>query len=200
MFSHSTRCTVKKTFQIARETGNDVIVQVKANQPSLLRGLEQIVATRTAVAVHDSRDRARNRRQDRHVHVYDTVAALKGTEWEPLVAAMVCVHRQTLMRSAATGLWTQREEVSFSISSVMLPAETFATAIRGHWAVDNKNHWVRDVTMSEDASRIRINPGIMARLRSQTINIARANGMTNIARALRQGAIDPHLVLAYKGL
>ena len=194
------RCTVKKTFQIARDTGNDLIVQVKANQPNLLQGLERIVATSTAVAVHDSCDRARNRREDRHVHVYDTAVALKGTEWEPLVAAMVCVHRQTLMRSAATGLWTQREELSFYVSSVMLPAETFANAIRGHWAVENKNHWVRDVTLSEDASRIRINPGIMARLRSQTINIARANGITNIAKALWQAAIDPQVALAYKGM
>jgi predicted transposase YbfD/YdcC len=198
--SRSTRCTVKKTLQIARETGNEVIVQVKANQPNLLQGLEQIVATSTPVAVHDSCDRARNRREDRHVHVYDTAAALKGTEWETLVAAMVCVHRQTLMRSAATGLWTQREEASFYISSVMLSAETFAHAIRSHWGVENKNHWVRDVTMSEDASRIRTNPGVMARLRSQALNIARANGMTNIAAALWHGAIDPKLTLSYKGL
>jgi predicted transposase YbfD/YdcC len=212
------RCTVKKTLQIARETGNDVIVQVKANQPTLLQGLEQIVATRTPVAVHDSTHRARNRREDRHVHVYDTATALKGTEWETLVAAMVCVHRQTLMRSAATGLWAQREEASFYISSVMLPAETFAHAIRGHWAVENKNHWAehargpvpqrgmgwqaegRDVTMTEDASRIRIHPGIMARLRSQALNIARANGVTNIAAALWQNAIDPELTLSYRGL
>jgi predicted transposase YbfD/YdcC len=198
--SPSTRCTVKKTLQIVRETGNEVIVQVKANQPNLVKDLEQIVATRAPVAVHDSCDRARNRREDRHVHVYDTAAALKGTEWETLVAAMVCVHRQTLTRSAATGLWTRREEASFYISSVMLPAETFAHAIRGHWGVENKNHWVRDVTLSEDASRIRINPGIMARLRSQALNIARANGITNIAAALWNAAIDPKLTLSYKGL
>lgn len=194
------QCTVKKTLQVARETGNEVIVQVKANQPKLLQGLEQIVATSTPVAVYDSCDRARNRREDRHVHVYDTAAALKGTEWETLVAATVCVHRQTLTRSAATGLWTQREEASFYISSIMLPAQTFAHAIRGHWGVENKNHWVRDVTMSEDASRIRINPGIMARLRSQALNIARANGITNIAAALWNAAIDPNLTLSYKGL
>ena len=47
----------------------------------------------------------------------------------------------------------------------------------------NQNHWVRDVTLTEDASRIRVNPGIMARLRSQTLNISRANGVTNIAEA-----------------
>ncbi len=66
----------------------------------------------------------------------------------------------------------------------MLPAKTFASAIRNHWAIENQNHWVRDVTLAEDASRIRINPGIMARLRSQALNIARANGVTNIAEAL----------------
>ena len=82
----------------------------------------------------------------------------------------------------------------------MLPAETFATAIRGHWAVDNKNPRVRDVTTSEDASQVRINSGIVVRLRSQTINIARADSITNIAKALWQGAVDPQLAIAYKRL
>ena len=38
----------------------------------------------------------------------------------------------------------------------MLPAEIFAGVICGHWAVENENHWVRDVTLAEDASRIRV--------------------------------------------
>jgi hypothetical protein len=64
----------------------------------------------------------------------------------------------------------------------MLPAETFASAIRGHWAVENENQWVRDVTLAEDASRIRVNPGVMARLRSQALNIARANGVETLPK------------------
>ena len=64
----------------------------------------------------------------------------------------------------------------------------------------NQNHWVRDVTLAEDASRIRVNPGIMARLRSQALNIARANGVTNIAEALWIAAIDPSISLSYSGL
>ena len=111
---------------------------------------------------------------------------------------MVRVTRQTLIRSAATGLWTRREETAFYASSVMLPAEIFASAIRNHWAIENKNHWVRDVTLAEDASRIRVNPGIMARLRSQALNIARANGATNIADALWTAAIDPAVSLSYR--
>ena len=74
------------------------------------------------------------------------------------------------------------------------------TTAYNHWAIENQNHWVRDVTLAEDASRIRINPGIMARLRSQALNIARANGVTNIAEALWIAAIDPSISLSYSGL
>ena len=64
----------------------------------------------------------------------------------------------------------------------------------------HRSHYVRDVTLAEDASRIRINPGIMARLRSYVLNIARANGAENIARALWIAAIDPTISLSYKGV
>jgi hypothetical protein len=56
---------------------------------------------------------------------------------------------------------------------------------------------VRAVTHAVDASRIRVNPGIMARLRSQTLNIARANGATIIAKALWAAALDPEISLSY---
>jgi predicted transposase YbfD/YdcC len=54
-----------------------------------------------------------------------------------LIAAIVRVKRSTLIRSAATGMWKRREEIAFYASSLMLPAETFACAIRGHWAVES---------------------------------------------------------------
>jgi len=82
----------------------------------------------------------------------------------------------------------------------MLPAKTFASAIRNHWAIENKNHWVRDVTLAEDASRIRINPGVMARLRSHALNIARANGGVNIAKAIWNAALNPEISLSYSGM
>ena len=93
-----------------------------------------------------------------------------------------------------------RQETAFYASSVMLSAKTFASAIRNHWAIENQNHWVRDVTLAEDASRIRVNPGIMARLRSQALNIARANGVTNVSNALWTAAFDPAVSLSYRGL
>ncbi len=52
--------------------------------------------------------------------------------------------------------------------------------------------------LPEDASRIRINPGVMARLRSQAHNIARANGgIANIAEAMWCAALDPEISLSY---
>ena len=195
-----TRCTVKKTFEIAKETGNDLIVQVKSNQKGLLRRFAVLASTSAPVEAHDSRNLARNRQEDRRIEVFAPGTALEGGDWKQLVAAVVRVRRQTMIRSAATGYWTSREETAFYASSVMLSAATFASAIRNHWAIENRNHWVRDVTLAEDASRIRVNPGVMARLRSQALNIVRANGATNIAKALWNAAIDPAIALAYKGL
>jgi hypothetical protein len=48
----------------------------------------------------------------------------------------------------------------------------------------NRNHYVRDVSCDEDRSRIRDNPGIIARARSFALNIIRHNGVTNVAQAL----------------
>jgi predicted transposase YbfD/YdcC len=193
-------CTVKKTFEVARATGNDLIVQVKDNQPTLLHRCEDIVATTPPVATDTTRTLGRNRQEDRTVTVFAPGSRLGDTEWGPLIVAVVRVERRTLIRNAATGLWTMRQEISFYVASVMLPAKTFAEAIRNHWAIENRNHWVRDVTLGEDASRIRVNPGIMARLRSLALNIARANGATNIAEALWNAALDPAVTLAYIGL
>jgi predicted transposase YbfD/YdcC len=131
------------------------------NQPGLLQRCEHVAATTAPIAVDDSRNLARNRQEDRRVEVYAPGTALDDGEWGPLIAAIVRVTRFTLIRSAATGLWKWREEAAFYASSVVLPAEIFASAICGHWSVENENHWVRDVTLAEDASRIRVNPGVI---------------------------------------
>src|SRR3954451_25385240 len=122
-------CTVKKTFEIAKATGNDLIVQVQENQPNLQHHLESLAATTKPLASDHRRDRARNRQEDRLVEVFDTADALCDTEWASLITALVHIHWRTLIRSAATGAWTAREETALYASSVMLPAATFADAI-----------------------------------------------------------------------
>lgn len=62
--------------------------------------------------------------------------------------------------------------------------------VRGHWSIENSEHYVRDETFGEDRSRIRKKEGpqILATLRNLAMKIIRALGLTNIAQALRDFA------------
>src|ERR1019366_8249253 len=64
----------------------------------------------------------------------------------------------------ATGLWKTSAETSFYLSNRPIDANHAADAIRKHWRIENKLHYTRDVTLCEDASRIRKNPGVFARM------------------------------------
>ncbi|MFI5898432.1 ISAs1 family transposase [Actinoplanes sp. NPDC051513] len=77
-----------------------------------------------------------------------------------------------------------------------------AAWIRGHWAIENKIHWVRDVTYDEDRSQIRTGTGqqVMAALRNAAIGALRLNGFTNIAAANRHHARDSTRPLALLGI
>jgi len=65
-----------------------------------------------------------------------------------------------------------------------------------HWGIENRAHYVRDVTLGEDASRIRARPGVMARIRLVALNILRANGVQNISLALYANAVSFDQLLA----
>ena len=59
--------------------------------------------------------------------------------------------------------------------------------VRGHWAIENRVHYVRDRTFDEDRSQVRKRaaPQLMASLRNLAISLLRLAGATNIAAALR---------------
>lgn len=74
---------------------------------------------------------------------------------------------------------------------------------RGHWGIENRLHWVRDVTFGEDHSQIRTGAGpqMMALLRNLAISLMRLRLETQwIAQAVRDLAARPHLALAIVGL
>lgn len=90
----------------------------------------------------------------------------------------------------------QRRETVYAICALpaedALPAE-LATWIRGHWSIEVRLHWVRDVTLGEDLHQARTGSGpqVMAALRNLVISLLRLAGFTNIARALRHHARHP---------
>ena len=74
--------------------------------------------------------------------------------------------------------------------------------VRGQWTIENKVHYVRDVTYREDASRVRTGPRprIMATLRNLAIGLIRQAGHTKIAATIRKIKYDTALLLAILGL
>ena len=107
--------------------------------------------------------------------VFDPAGTLAGTEWHPHVAAIIQVKREVFTRNAATGMLRRSAETAFYVSNRPLTAARAAQAVRDHWRVENTSHYTRDVSLGEDRSRIRTNPGVFARLRSFAFNILKAN-------------------------
>jgi len=166
----------KKTFEAAAAADAHLIVQLKDNQPTLCQKVEVACAAAAPQSSVQTVDKnRRNRHETRTITVFDAKPAVKGTEWEPLVAAVIRVERSVGAYQPATGAWKASLETSFYLSNQPVDAEIAADAIRKHWGIENKSHYTRDVTLREDASRIRKNPGIFARLRSITYNILRHN-------------------------
>jgi len=82
-------------------------------------------------------------------------------------------------------------EVRYFITSVPRSRAGAAELLgwaRGHWSIENGSHYVRDVSLGEDASRVRkgSGPEVMAGFRNATIGFLRALGATNIAEAVRR--------------
>lgn len=67
-------------------------------------------------------------------------------------------------------------------------AQTLQRIVRAHWGIENQLHYVRDVTLGEDASQTRLGQGpqAMAALRNTVIGLIRSTGTQKIASALRR--------------
>ena len=70
---------------------------------------------------------------------------------------------------------------------------TVAAIIRGHWGIEDRLHWVRDIDFDEDRSQARTaaGPQIMASLRNLAITILWLAGHASIAAALRYPPAGP---------
>lgn len=73
---------------------------------------------------------------------------------------------------------------------------------RGHWCIENRLHWVRDVTFDEDRSQVRkgSGPQVLATLRNLAISLFRLNEIKNIAQAVRNCGYNQENALQFIGL
>ncbi len=177
-------------------SGNHLLTQVKNNQPSLRRRLELGCVRRKPIGSDTTRSVGRNRSETRELTVFPAKAWFRHTPWEPLIKTVLRLNRTVFKRNPATGYWTRTSEVVFWVSSAANQApKLWNEWIRAHWRIENGSHYVRDTAFAEDASRIRKNPDIVARMRSFAYNLIRTGECENIRNARWRAALDLNLAL-----
>jgi predicted transposase YbfD/YdcC len=181
--------TQNETATAILELGAQYVFTVKANRPRLLAELKDLPWSK--VGGHASTDRNRGRRITR------TIKVLQKPEWISFPGAVqVAQVRRTRIVKNKTGKPAKTVELVYLITSAdatsAQPA-TLADWIQSHWTIENRVHYVRDVTYGEDHSRVRTGaaPHVMAALRNTAIAILRLNGWDNIAAANRHHAHHP---------
>ena len=96
-------------------------------------------------------------------------------------------------------------ETVYAITSLSAEEATAGALLalnRGHWRIENELHYVRDVTLHEDASRVGKDggPAAMATVRNTVISVLRKHGNPTIAAALRKLSANVGAALALVGL
>jgi predicted transposase YbfD/YdcC len=182
--------------------GGDYLLPVKDNQPTLREDIELVFAHAKKLAdtitTAQSADQHGGRIETRRLQAS---TALQGYTDFP-------GHQQVLeLRRTVTNKRTgeTRHEVVHGITSLSRERATAAQLLklwREHWHIENKLHWVRDVTFDEDRSQVRAGhiPQVMAALRNTAISLLRVCGAENIAAACRRFAAQPALALAAVGI
>jgi predicted transposase YbfD/YdcC len=146
--------------------------------------------------VAETRDKEHGRRTTRRLQ--STTRLTGYLDWPS--AAQVCRLVRTTKRPGK-----ETVEVAYAITSVpreMAHADRLLQWWRGHWGIENREHYVRDMTFGEDHSRIRTGsaPQNLAACRNAAISFLRRSGCTNIAAALRQHAYRPRQLFTKLGI
>jgi predicted transposase YbfD/YdcC len=203
----------------ARAKRGHYFVVLKENQPLTLEAVARSFADpwtpRERVVVgdrHGDREERRTLECSTEVVPYlaqaerlDAVEGEAGTiaGW-PALAQVCRIHREVEYVSGARA-GTSRQECAYALTSLP-PAQADAARLeqlwRGHWRIENSLHYVRDVTLGEDACQVRADraPANLAACRNAALNLLRQRGVTNVAAALRRHAMYPREALALMGV
>jgi predicted transposase YbfD/YdcC len=158
------------------DQGADYLLAVKANQPTLRAEVEAAFATAEGLATCVDLDKGHGRIEERRMTVLREVDWLAGDRRFPgelrLPGTACLLRAETRVESAGS----TRTETRYFVSSRALTAAEAAAAVREHWAIENRLHWVLDVTFGDDQSRLRKGHGArnMATVRHFALNLVRA--------------------------
>jgi len=175
----------------------DYLFTVKDNQPSLKKDIEDLNLT-DSPAQHHTTEKGHGRIETRSIW---TSEELNDYLDFPHVQQVFCIRRDVYHLAKRR----ESSETVYGITSLspeQANPQRLLELNRGQWSIENRLHWVRDVTFDEDRSQIRTGSGprVMASLRNLVISILRRCGTTNIAKTLRGFAYKSHLALKLIGL
>jgi len=206
IFTMDALLTQRAVAQTIVAGGGDYVMLVKGNQPDLLHQVELVFAEPPEddqQPVTETINRGHGRVEHRRLTLS---RALRGYSDWPGLDQVFRLERHTLL----TKTGEVRSETVHGVTSLAprgaAPTATDAARLLGlnrhHWRIENRSHWVRDVTFDEDRSPVRhgSTPEVMAALRNLAIGLLRVHGETNIAAACRRLAAQPTSALALIGL
>jgi predicted transposase YbfD/YdcC len=186
------------------DAGADYLLAVKDNQPTLHADIESYFATAPpeeverveTVGKDHGRFEVRNHTVSTMVDWYAAERSYPGAPRFPQLTTIAMVESRI-----ERGDKIETERRSY-ISSRALSAAAFADAARGHWAIENKLHWILDVTFNEDRSRLRTGHGAknMAVVRHFALNLVRqVADKRSIKRRRKRASWDPQYLLEILG-
>ena len=167
--------------EIARtllERGGDYLFALKANRPELLGEVEAYFADPASTdesSAFETTEGDHGSIEHRVCLVSQNVDWLRsdrrfaGERHFPQLVTIDCIRSRTEREGKI------QSETRYLISSARLDAKTFALAVRSHWGVENRLHWVLDVVFHDDLSRLRTDAGPhnMAIIRHMAVNLLR---------------------------
>lgn len=164
------------------ESGNEYVLQVKGNQPNLLNAIKQTIIQNTADDTDCVVEKNRGRQEHREVYVYSQLDNPVYADWYGI---------KKVIHVVSKGKRKNKEYLEnryYISSSTLQSAKIYNTGIRGHWGIENKLHWVKDVILNEDKSMVidLARSGNMSIIRSIVINVYKMSGYHSIKYAIEE--------------
>ena len=158
--------------------GGDYLLALKGNWPALVGEVETVFADPANVPdwqVCDTVDADHGRLEQRHHRVCHKVDWLSSDRHHPGERNFPGLAMIAMVQSVTERADKIETERRFYISSAKLEAKFFAKAVRDHWGVENRLHWVLDVVFHDDLARLRtgFGPQNMAVVKHMAMNLIR---------------------------
>jgi len=192
----------------------EYVLPVKANQKQVfddIKDLFQPFSETDPKAIEDRRFQTLHTQAAAHLDKYTTHETQRGSLTTRTLRASTLLNEHlnwpglaqvyeyhTHRKHLATGEATYHTQYGItSLTPEKATAKDLLELRKGHWTIENKLHWTRDVIFREDASQVRTAaiPQVMAALRNTVLSVFRFNGYTKITQALRYFAEKPKLAV-----